>query len=64
MQLRLIKTGAVSKDQEAQLSQLSVWAEFIGYIGSLSLHFIKLQEIKSKEKACFVAFEKKRKVSI
>ena len=41
---------------------LSAWAEFIGYIGSITLSAIKLRELGAKEAALVARMEKKRKV--
>ncbi len=59
---RLIKTGALTKAHEKQLVSLSAWAECIGYIGSITLSFIKLKELTAKERAIRASMEKKRKV--
>ena len=58
----LAKIGVLNKDHEKKLVSLSAWAECIGYIGSLSLSFIKLRELTGKEKAIIKSLEKKQKV--
>ena len=59
----LAKIGVLNKAWEKDLVSLSAWAECIGYIGSLSLSFIKLGELIGKEKAIVSSLEKKRRVS-
>lgn len=59
---RLIKAGAVDKSSEKQLVLLSAWAEFIGYIGSITLSLIKLRDLIAKENNLLAVLEKKRKV--
>ena len=60
---RLVKAGALTKAHEKQLAAMSVWAECVGYIGSITLSLIKLKELTEKEKAIRLVMEKKRKAS-
>mmetsp|Transcript_6720 Transcript_6720/g.20743 ORF Transcript_6720/g.20743 Transcript_6720/m.20743 type:complete len:238 (-) Transcript_6720:480-1193(-) len=56
----LAKAGVLSAEQEKQLAYLSVWWEFIGYTGSISLSLIKLRELSYKEAILHASFEQKR----
>jgi hypothetical protein len=60
---RLIKTGAMPKTHEKQIAYLSAYAEFIGYLGSISLSFIKLKELNILEQSLSEKLHKKREVS-
>jgi hypothetical protein len=60
--IRLIKTGALSKSQEKELARLSAWAEFFGYLANIALSVNKLKELAAKERQLLAAMEKKRKV--
>lgn len=50
----LVKSGLIDKRYSSQLQKISAWAEFIGYIGSISLKFRDLNRIVEDE-ACLKA---------
>ncbi|GAX73908.1 hypothetical protein CEUSTIGMA_g1358.t1 [Chlamydomonas eustigma] len=56
----LIKTGAMTKTHEKQIVYLSACAEFVGYLGSISLSFIKLKELTKLEQSLSEKLTKKR----
>ncbi|KAB1220544.1 Peroxisomal membrane protein 11A [Morella rubra] len=45
----LSKTGLIDKKHSRNLAKISAWAEFIGYIGSISLKFMDLKQIAKEE---------------
>ncbi len=51
----------MSKEHEKQLVALSVWAELIGYIGSISMSIMKLREIEASERATAARIDRARK---
>ena len=59
----LIKAGALGKEQEKELASASAWAEMLGYLGSITISFMKLKEIMAKEAAIQADIEKRRKAS-
>ena len=59
----LSKAGALGKEHENQLASASAWAEMVGYLGSITISFIKLKEIVHKEEAIQADMEKRRKAS-
>lgn len=57
-----MKTGAMGKGAEKELSNISAWAELVGYIANIWLSLIKLKEIRIKEAKVLAKVEAKRKV--
>ncbi|KAG1670751.1 hypothetical protein FOA52_013978 [Chlamydomonas sp. UWO 241] len=58
----LAKAGVLSVQQEKVLSDASVWAETVGYIGSITLSLLKLRELSAREARLSASFERKRTV--
>lgn len=46
---RLIKAGAVPKDLEAKLANISAWAELVGYAANIYLSLVKLAALNTQE---------------
>lgn len=57
----LIKTGAMTKEHEAQIARASAWAEFVGYLANIWLGLVKLQELQAKREKLQSLLDKKRK---
>ncbi|XP_050364438.1 peroxisomal membrane protein 11A [Argentina anserina] len=53
----LVKSGLIDKKHARRLGLMSAWAEFVGYLGSVSLKMRDLNRIKEEEKRVKMSIE-------
>ncbi|KAL3686120.1 hypothetical protein R1sor_004142 [Riccia sorocarpa] len=46
----LVKTGAIDKRHAKELQKWSAWAEFVGYLGSVTLKFLQVCALQNRER--------------
>lgn len=54
----LMKAGLLDKRHQKRLENISAWAEFIGYLGSISLKSLQIRDLIAKESSLSTAIEK------